>query len=141
MSNRSDKVKIIIEPSPVALALKAATLFSETISTLDQPAFSVALSGGSTPRNLFQILAASPLKNEIPWRQVHFFWADERCVAPDHADSNFGMTKSHLLDHLDIPESNIHRIIGENDPEQESRRYAAAPGGTSTPAAIGNTDV
>ena len=60
----------------------------------------------------------------MDWRNVHFFWGDERCVPPDHAESNFGMTKELLFDHIDIPEENIHRIKGEAFPEQEAERYS-----------------
>jgi len=85
------------------------------------PAFSIALSGGNTPRLLFETLARRYA--QLPWRGVHFFWGDERCVAPDHADSNFRMAKEALFDHIEIPSGNLHRIHGENDPVTEAARY------------------
>jgi len=81
----------------------------------------VALSGGSTPKLLFDLLAQEP--ESIDWSKVHLFWGDERCVPPNDDDSNFKMTKEHLLDHIQIPESNIHRILGENDAQEEANRY------------------
>jgi 6-phosphogluconolactonase len=59
----------------------------------------------------------------IDWSQVHFYWGDERCVPPTDAESNYGMTAELLLSKIEIPGENIHRIQGENDPEQEARRY------------------
>jgi len=82
----------------------------------------IALSGGSTPKLLFQVLAKQ-YADQIDWSGIHLFWGDERCVSPDHADSNFGMTKALLLDHIDIPAANIHRVLGEEDPASEAVRY------------------
>ena len=85
--------------------------------------FNLALSGGSTPKIIFQELASN-YKTKIDWEGIHLFWSDERCVPPDNAESNYGMTKKYLLDHLNIPVENIHRIKGENDPEVEAIRYS-----------------
>lgn len=123
--NAARQEKIIVESNAEDLAIRAAALFYEALLTSDKPAFSVALSGGSTPKRMFGKLAAAPLKDDVPWRQVHLFWGDERCVPPDDKDSNYGMTRQTLLDHIDIPDSNIHRIIGENESAAEARRYAA----------------
>lgn len=90
----------------------------------DKARVNIALSGGSTPKLLFQLWARD-YADQIDWSRLHFFWGDERCVAPDDAASNFGMTKSLLFDHINIPEENIHRIRGEDDPETEAVRYGA----------------
>lgn len=87
-------------------------------------AFYVMLSGGSTPKLLFGFLAKLSSKVES-WAHVHFYWGDERCVPPDDPESNYMMAKEGLLDKIHIPEANIHRIFGENDPEKEAIRYAA----------------
>lgn len=86
--------------------------------------FSVALSGGSTPRRLFALLAdpAEPFRDRIDWRAVHLFWGDERHVPPDHPESNFRMTREELLDRVEIPAANIHRLRGE---EPDAARAAA----------------
>ena len=60
----------------------------------------------------------------VPWRYVHLFWVDERCVPPDNAESNFGMTFRKLLTKIEIPSINIHRIKGEDDPGKEAVRYS-----------------
>ena len=85
----------------------------------------IALSGGSTPKIVFDALAARRLP-EAMWSKVHLYWGDERCVPPDDADSNFKMTVDHLLSKVSIPDKNIHRIKGENEPKEEARRYAQA---------------
>lgn len=85
--------------------------------------FHVALSGGSTPKAWFDHLATHH-KNDIPWDRVHLYWGDERCVPPNDADSNYGMTKKHLLDHVPIPRQNIHRIEGELLPQRAAKQYS-----------------
>lgn len=82
----------------------------------------VALSGGSTPKRLFQILAKRG-PSAVPWNQVHLWWGDERTVAPDHADSNYRMTKESLLDPLSL--ANVERIEGEGDPVAAAKAYGA----------------
>ena len=85
-------------------------------------AFHWALSGGSTPKILFDLLARE-YATRLPWSDIHFWWGDERCVPPDHAESNFRMTQERLLGPLHIPSENVHRIKGETIPFQESARY------------------
>ena len=85
----------------------------------------IAVSGGSTPKVLFQILAEQ-YADAIPWSKIHLFWVDERCVPPTDGDSNYGMTVAKLLSHIDIPDRNVHRIRGENPPEKEAVQYGAA---------------
>jgi len=114
-----------IYPSTEELAKEFAEEIITKINDQAKPgnAFCVMLSGGSTPKLLFGSLAKLSSKVKS-WEHVHFYWGDERCVPPDHPESNFGMAKVELLDYLQIPETNIHRILGENDPENEARRYA-----------------
>lgn len=83
---------------------------------------SIALSGGSTPKVLFRLLAEE-YADAVNWSKVQLFWGDERCVPPNHEDSNYGMTQELLLKHIDIPLANIHRVRGEDDPVQEAARY------------------
>ena len=83
----------------------------------------LALSGGCTPKIVFQTLVKD-YKSKINWNKIHLFWGDERCVPPDDEESNFGMTKKFLLDSISIPEENIHRIRGENNPDAEAKRYS-----------------
>lgn len=88
-----------------------------------KPNFHVALSGGSTPKIVFDVLA-DKFSDIIDWNKIHFYWGDERCVPPTDDDSNYKMTLEHLFSKIDIPETNIHRILGENDPISEAMRYA-----------------
>jgi 6-phosphogluconolactonase len=81
----------------------------------------VALSGGNTPILFFDKLGKTGSK--ISWQNIHFYWVDERCVPPDHNESNFGMVKKYLFDKIDIPAWNLHRIHGENDPISETEHY------------------
>lgn len=83
----------------------------------------LALSGGSTPRPLYELLATPDFASAIDWMRVHVFWGDERCVPPDHPDSNFRMTREALLDRVPIPSGNVHRIAGEEAPEVAARAY------------------
>ena len=68
------------------------------------------------------LVPTSYFSSSAPWEFVHFFWGDERCVPPDNPESNYGMTRWKLLEKIDIPSSNIHRIKGEGDPEKEASR-------------------
>lgn len=96
---------------------RAAELFvglaDEAVSSTGR--FAVALSGGSTPRVLYALLAADQFRQQVPWPKVHLFWGDERCVPPDHPDSNYRMAWESLLDRARIPEENIHRMPGERE--------------------------
>lgn len=83
---------------------------------------SICLSGGSTPKALFDFWSDT-FKNDIPWKNISFYWGDERCVPPEDDMSNYGMTKKHLFDKIDVPPENIFRIYGENDPANEAKRY------------------
>jgi 6-phosphogluconolactonase len=97
--------------------------------------FTVALSGGSTPRALYSLLGSADYRERVDWRCVHLFWGDERCV-PDHAESNYRMVPEALLSRIKMSPANIHRMAGEKEPrvaaneyEEELRRFSAlAPG-------------
>jgi 6-phosphogluconolactonase len=104
--------------------LEVAQRFSEFLSDLvaSRETVHIALSGGSTPMVVFEELAAH-YREEISWSKVHLYWGDERCVPPEHAESNFRMAKEHLISRIDIPPQNIYRIRGEEDPAVEARRY------------------
>lgn len=99
-----------------ALVEHAAEFFMQTASQSIQARgrFTAALSGGSTPRALYERLVGMPLS----WQAIHLFWGDERCVPPVHQDSNYRMTAESLLNRIDIPPKNIHRIPGELSPAQ-----------------------
>ncbi|HWO56844.1 MAG TPA: 6-phosphogluconolactonase [bacterium] len=79
----------------------------------------VALSGGQTPEPVYRLLVSA----RIDWYRVHLFWTDERCVPPDHPESNYGMARRALLDHVPAPPGNVHRIHGEDPPAQAAADY------------------
>jgi 6-phosphogluconolactonase len=85
--------------------------------------FAIALSGGSTPRRLYQLLAAPPFRDVLPWPRIHWFWGDERFVPWDHRDSNYGMVRAALLAQAPIPPQNVHGIETEGDPDTAARAY------------------
>ena len=84
--------------------------------------FSIALSGGSTPKPIYHLLATE-FREALDWERIHLFWGDERCVAPDDPQSNYRMVKEVLIDAIRIPEDNIHRMHGEDDPNQAAMAY------------------
>jgi 6-phosphogluconolactonase len=91
-----------------AAALDFRTRATQAIAARGR--FCVALAGGSTPKGVY---AALGQLDGVPWAKIQLFWGDERCVSPDHPDSNFGMARATLLDQISIPHENIHRIKGE----------------------------
>ena len=97
-----------------------AKFLCDEIAKVDN--ITIALSGGSTPKLLFEVLAKD-YKDKIDWSKVHLYWGDERCVSPSDEQSNFRMTNEKLLQKVDIPFSNIHRVYGENTPSVEAYRY------------------
>src|SRR4030066_115084 len=85
--------------------------------------FSVALSGGDTPRRLYEILATSPYRQRIHWDEVNVFWSDERCVPEDDPRNNASMARQTLLDLVPIPPGNIHPIQYDQSPQQAALHY------------------
>lgn len=88
----------------------------------DHGRFSIALSGGNTPKPLYKILSG-PKADSLDWTKVHFYWGDERCVPPNHPDSNFDQAKQFLLTPRSIKDENIHRIKAELEPKEAARLY------------------
>ncbi len=101
----------------------ANMIYRALISSEPGSHFSIALSGGSTPRAIYSYLA-SLKENPLDWQKIRLFWGDERCVDPESPESNYGMVKNSLLNHIDISESNVFRIKGEKEPSLEATRYA-----------------
>ena len=118
--------EIKIFPEPDKLAEAVALELQKASKQADEAGrrINLVLAGGGTPRAVYQVLTRPEFKNSVFWNCIHFFWGDERCVPPDHEDSNYRMARESLLGPLKIPQENIHRIRGENDPESEAARYA-----------------
>lgn len=118
----STEVKIYSNQKQVIKAL-AKEIYKLTMSS-SQERFHICLSGGNTPLELYRKINKK-YAYSIEWQRVHFWWGDERCVSPDNERSNFKQANDLLLSQILIPAENIHRIKGENNPEEEAVRYAA----------------
>jgi 6-phosphogluconolactonase len=121
------KSEINVEEDIQALSRSVAEVIVAAITATlkTKPVFSMVLSGGSTPRHLYGLLATDfPSKEQLPWEKIHFFWGDERHVPPDHHESNYLMAVECMLSRLPVPPSNIHRIKSEiSDASQVARQY------------------
>jgi 6-phosphogluconolactonase len=110
-----------IYPDNPAVARAAADLLADGLRRTTGR-YTVALSGGSTPKLLFRLLAQE-YREQIDWSRLELFWGDERCVPHDSPESNFGVTRDLLLDHVPIPAEQIHAIDCTDDPAAEAQRY------------------
>src|ERR1700742_4315397 len=114
-------------PTPQDVAMASARLFAARVeaAVAKRGVARVAISGGSTPQATFKLLAdpAQPFLTTIPWDKLHIYWVDERCVPPDHPESNYGVCRELLLSKVPIPEANVYRMEGELDPEEAASRY------------------
>jgi 6-phosphogluconolactonase len=108
-----------------SLAMRAAELFMSSMvtSVRTQGRFTVALSGGGTPRATYEGLARRAGRDEAPWANVHVFWGDERCVPVDDERSNERMARAALLSHVPIPEAQIHPMRCARDSVAATSRY------------------
>jgi 6-phosphogluconolactonase len=115
-------------PDPAALHRAAAEEIVRVAraSTMARGRFTIAFTGGTTPRGAYELLAHDPvLRAAMPWSATEVFFGDERCVPPDHPDSNYGMARAALLGQVPIPAAQVHRIEGEREPREAADRYAA----------------
>ena len=119
-----DPIKIY--PTKTALieatAHRIANIVSATLAHNDT--FSIALSGGSTPKPVYERLATD-YSSALDWSRIHLFFGDERAVDPDDEQSNYAMVKAALIDPLKLADENIHRIRGEDDPKAAAEAYEA----------------
>ncbi len=118
----SYKFHVFETPVEVARAIAERIQTEVKIKNKLSLPFNIAISGGNTPRILFNLFVNEFLES-IPWHLVRLFWVDERCVPPTHPESNFGMTFESLLKFVSIPDDNIFRMQGELDPQTEAIRY------------------
>lgn len=117
--------RLQISPDAESLSRSAAELFvrQAQLSVKARGRYSVALSGGVTPQRTYELLAADPFRDQVPWPEVHVFWTDERCVPPDDPRSNEGMIRRLLLERVRIPASQIHPIRCSQSPQRDARHY------------------
>jgi 6-phosphogluconolactonase len=126
-AGRQMKIKYYVEPDGAALARRAAQYLLEMTSEAVAAGgrARVAISGGSTPKATFQLIADAnePWRAHMPWDNLDLYWVDERCVPPDDNDSNFRMTREAMLDRVPLRPEQVHRIEGELEPEAAAARY------------------
>lgn len=122
---RKEQREIIVAPDLAALVDIAAMRIAKLLSG-NEPRMAICLTGGSTPKPVYQRLTAAPYRDRIPWERTHWFWGDDRFVPREDERSNARMARLALLDHLPIPSSNIHPIP-TNVPNQHdaARLYEA----------------
>jgi 6-phosphogluconolactonase len=111
----------VFRDSP-ALARHAAEWMTAAALAAKGP-FRVSLSGGSTPKTLYSLLASAEFKDRFPWQRVSWYWGDERFVPHDHPESNYRMTREAMLDKVPIPPGNIHPVPTDGTPDDAARRY------------------
>ena len=114
--------RIEVLADPPALARRLAEWMTATASAA-KGRFRVALSGGSTPKALYSLLASEEFRDRFPWRQVSWFWGDERFVPYDHPESNYRMAREAMLAKVPVPPENIFPIPTNGEPEEAARRY------------------
>jgi len=114
-------VKLVLLPDPQALAVHVAEWLIHKITVTARP-LRIALSGGTTPKAMFDVLALQRYQS-IDWSLVQLFWGDERFVPPDHPDSNYGAARTRLLSKIKIPDANIHPIPSDGTAAEAALRY------------------
>ncbi len=114
--------RIEVLPDPPALARHVATWLTQAALSAQGP-FRVSLSGGSTPKTLYRLLASDEFRGRFPWSRVLWYWGDERFVPHDHPDSNYRMTREAMLAKAPVPPENIHSIPTDGTPEDAARHY------------------
>jgi 6-phosphogluconolactonase len=127
MMARAVTVTYQVWPTAEAMAVASAKLFATKVeqAVKTRGIARVAISGGSTPKRTFELLAdpAGPFLATVPWDKLQLFWVDERCVGPENPESNYGVARERLLSKVPIPEKHVFRMEGELDPEEAASRY------------------
>ncbi|HYN87655.1 MAG TPA: 6-phosphogluconolactonase [Ardenticatenaceae bacterium] len=105
-----------------AAAERIAAIATEAVAARGE--WSIALSGGETPKALYTLLATPTWRLQVPWSQASVFWGDERCVGPEHAESNYRAARTTLLASVPVAPERVYRIEGERPPEEAAERYS-----------------
>jgi 6-phosphogluconolactonase len=121
--SRSIHLSVHVHKDPAAMAERAAHILAAACEEAvgERGVFKVALSGGQTPIPLFRLLVANDWADHLPWSKITFFWVDERCVGPDHPESNYGLVRRELLSRVQA--THFFRMRGEEDPVQAAAHY------------------
>lgn len=118
----ADQPRIDVSPDFEGLAHRVAQWIVD-LACAKSGRFAIALSGGSTPKRLYQLLAASPLVEAMPWERVHLFWGDDRFVPWDDPNSNYGMARDAMFAQVPIPPENVHGIPFQGTPDSAAVEY------------------
>lgn len=116
------QARLDVSKDPEALAHRVAGWVTD-LAANSRGRFAVALSGGSTPRRLYQLLAEDPFRERMPWDRVHWFWGDERFVPWDDPESNYGMARAAVFSRVPVPPENIHGVVTTGTPDEAARHY------------------
>lgn len=119
------KVRVLEDLAALAEAAAEEVVRAANEAVRNHGRFTIALSGGSTPKALYERLASDDFRDRLPWNAVHLFWGDERHVPPDHPESNFRMVREAMLDRVPVPPENVHRIRAEVEAERAAEEYEA----------------
>ena len=114
--------RVEILPDSQTLARHVAEWMTQAALAASRP-FRVSLSGGSTPKTLYSLLASDDFRKRFPWERVSWYWGDERFVPYDHPDSNYRMTREAMLAKAPVPPENVHPVPADGTPEEAARRY------------------
>jgi 6-phosphogluconolactonase len=117
--------RIEVLPDPPALARHVAEWMTATALAASGP-FRVSLSGGSTPKTLYGLLASDEFRERFPWQLVSWYWGDERFVPYDHPESNYRMTREAMLSKVPVPPENVHPVPADGTPDEAALRYELA---------------
>lgn len=120
------EIKVVADPQSVAMSAAGRIVDAAESAVEMHGLFSIVLAGGSTPKPLYSLLAAEPIRSSLDWTKVHVFFSDERCVGPDDPQSNYRIARESLLMKVPVPGDNIYRIRGEIDPQEAAKEYAEA---------------
>lgn len=120
MSKAIGRIEVLSDP--MALARHVAAWMTDAALAAKGP-FRVSLSGGSTPKTLYGLLASDGFRDRFPWQRVSWYWGDERFVPHDHPDSNFRMVREAMLAKAPVPPENVHPVPDDGTPDDAARRY------------------
>lgn len=127
VKSNGDQVNVFADAAALTRAAAERFVLLAANAIEDHGVFSVALSGGSTPKALYHLMATdAAIRAKVPWAQIHMFFGDERHVPPDHSDSNFRMANQAMFDVLRTEKPNVHRVLAElADPSAAATQYEA----------------
>lgn len=125
MSDPSGDLRVFRDGDELAQALADLFVDCAQSAVAERGAFYVALAGGTTPEAAYRRLGSIPLVTRVPWKDTYVYFGDERCVPPDDERSNYRMAQRAFLGQVGIPERNVHRMRGEDQPAEAARAYAS----------------